>query len=85
MLRIKVFVCWFLGSACCCCFFDVVFFCGDDFIAVAVVAAVVVNFECPDIFALATGADVVAVHASFVNLVSAVAETAVVASDVVLR
>ena len=84
MLRIKVFVCWFLGSACCCCFFDVVFFCGDDFIAVAVVAAVVVNFECP-IFALATGADVVAVHASFVNLVSAVAETAVVASDVVLR
>ena len=50
------------------------FFDDNDFVVIVVVVAVVVNFECVDFAALATGIDLAAVHVSFVDSVPAVAE-----------
>ena len=58
------------------------FFDGNDFVvAVAFVVAVVVNFDCVDFVALASGINDAAVHVSFVGFVLAVAEIVVTIDD----
>ena len=62
--------------------FDIVFLDNNDFVfAVAAAVPVVVNFESADFVTLAAAIDAAAVHASFVDFFSAVAEIVVVNDD----